>query len=82
MIRLGEIIGKQRAHDAVYHAAMAAHDEGIPLVDAVMRSPEISGHLTEAEVRAKLDPTQYLGWAAEFVDRVVAGKVEGVSTAP
>lgn len=82
MIRLGEIIGKQRAHDAVYHAAMAAHDEGIPLVDAVMRSPEISGHLTEAEVKAKLDPTQYLGWAAEFVDRVVAGGVAGVSTAP
>lgn len=70
MIRLGERIGRQHAHDAVYQAAMRAHDEGVTLKEAVLRDAEIRDRFTESEIDALLDPTQYLGWAGEFVDRV------------
>ena len=70
MIRLGERIGRQHAHDAVYQAAMRAHDEGVTLKEAVLRDAEIRDRFTESEIDALLDPTQYLGSAGEFVDRV------------
>lgn len=76
MIRLGALIGRQRAHDAVYHASMQAHDEGVRLKDTISRDPDIAGRFSEAEIEELLDPCNYLGWAGSFVDRVVAGSVE------
>lgn len=81
MIRLGELIGRQRAHDAVYHAAMLAHDESISLKEAVMRETEIRERISETEIESLLDPTKYLGWATSFVDRVTSGRSVEVPTA-
>ncbi len=80
MIRLGEIIGRQRAHDAVYAAAMQAHDMKVTFKSAAMIHPDIAGRISEDEIDSILDPTNYLGWATSFVDRVVAGQPEEVRT--
>lgn len=74
MIRLGETIGRQRAHDVVYKVSMLAHETGVPFVTAALDCAEIKAVLSEEQVKELLEPRQYLGWATAFVDQVVAGQ--------
>jgi adenylosuccinate lyase len=71
MLALGEKIGKQTAHEVVYAVAMKAQEEGIPFRKALMADPQVTPHLSAAEIERLLDPTAYIGLAPQIVDGVV-----------
>ncbi|MAS37807.1 MAG: adenylosuccinate lyase [Anaerolineaceae bacterium] len=72
MLALGEHIGRQHAHDAVYEAAMRAFEARQPFADVLKQDAAITAHLQPAQIDALLDPTQYTGLAAAYVDRVLS----------
>jgi 3-carboxy-cis,cis-muconate cycloisomerase len=72
MMGLGPYLGRQRAHDLVYDICREVAVTGTPLIDLLERNPEISRHLSRAELERLVDPAHYLGLAGEMVDRVLA----------
>ncbi|GAC1541114.1 MAG: adenylosuccinate lyase [Herpetosiphon sp.] len=72
MLALARHIGKQSAHDQVYHTAMDAVAAGQPLQDAVRSNPVIMSHLTPSDIDMLFDYRRQLGLCPQFVDRVVA----------
>jgi 3-carboxy-cis,cis-muconate cycloisomerase len=73
MLALGQHIGRQHAHDAVYEAAMYAFERRIPLGEVLKQNPVITAHLNAKTIDGLLDPAQYTGLAGAFVDRVLRG---------
>jgi 3-carboxy-cis,cis-muconate cycloisomerase len=67
MMELAPRIGRQRAHDLIYDAAMEA-DRGASLHEAVRADPELA---SAADLEALLDPAGYTGLAAHFADEAV-----------
>ena len=74
MMGLGPYLGRQRAHDLVYDICREVAVTGTPLIDLLARNPEISRHLSRAELERMVDPANYLGLAGEMVDRVLASE--------
>ena len=72
MMGLGPYLGRQRAHDLVYDICREATTSRTSLVELLARNPEISKHLSRAELERMVDPAHYLGLAGEMVDRVLA----------
>ena len=70
MLRLGEFVGRQVAHDIVYDAAMAAFEQRRPLADLLLEDLRVTAHLSADEIDALLQPEAYTGLAGVFVDRV------------
>ena len=60
MMTLAPLVGRGRAHDIVHHAL----DAGGPA--ALYGDPEISQHLSAADIAAALDPANYLGDSASI----------------
>jgi 3-carboxy-cis,cis-muconate cycloisomerase len=71
MMELAPVIGRQRAHDLIYDAAMAA-EEGMSLRDALLAAPELAGRV--AELESLLDPAAYTGLSAHFADEVLRAR--------
>ena len=71
MLRLGERIGRMRAHDLVYDLAMEAFASGRALGDLLKASAEVTKHLAPRELDELLDPERYLGQSREIVARAV-----------
>jgi 3-carboxy-cis,cis-muconate cycloisomerase len=71
MLRLGERLGRNTAHDLVYEAAMAAFEGRGSFRDLLLGDPRVATHLGAEELDRLLDPTAYTGFAAAFVIRVV-----------
>jgi 3-carboxy-cis,cis-muconate cycloisomerase len=72
MMGLGPTLGRQRAHDLVYDICRKVIATGRPLADLLAEDPEISKHMSRAELAKLCDPANYLGQAGEMVDRVLA----------
>lgn len=70
MLALGQHIGRQPAHDLIYEAAMESFERREAFADVLKRRPEVMRHLDAAAIDALLDPAQYTGLAAHFVDHV------------
>ena len=71
MLALAEKVGRQTAHDVVYHCAMRTVDEGVPFRRTLAEDATVAQHLTPAEIERLLDPRRYTGLSGEFVDRVL-----------
>jgi len=71
MFALGEHLGRQDAHDIVYACAMEAIESETPFIDVLMKHSDVNNHLTIDNLSTLLDPTQYTGLAAQFVDQVL-----------
>lgn len=71
MLALGRHIGRQPAHDIIYEAAMLAFEGGTPFAETLKADSRIMAHLAPSEIDALLDPVQYTGLSAAYVDRVV-----------
>lgn len=84
MLELGRSIGRQRAHDVVYEATMAAYEARRPLAEVLAEDARIREHLTPAQIAKLLDPASYLGLAGTFVDRLVgaAQRARGMEQHP
>jgi 3-carboxy-cis,cis-muconate cycloisomerase len=73
MMRLAPLLGRQRAHDVVYDACMLAYEQGRPLRELLLATPDIGSAVGAEALDEMLDPRNYVGLSAEFVDRVLAG---------
>ena len=71
MMGLAPRIGRGQAHDLVSRAAGRATDQGKTLREALVNDQDIMRHLTIEEVERLLEPANYLGVAAQMVDRVL-----------
>ena len=71
MLALGQHIGRQTAHDVVYESAMKAEEEDQPFREVLAADPRVAQHLSVETIDQLLDPNQYTGLAAVFVDRVM-----------
>jgi 3-carboxy-cis,cis-muconate cycloisomerase len=71
MLALGQFIGRQTAHDVVYAAAMTAFEQGQPFAAVLKASAEVRAHLSAETIDSLLDPVQYTGLSAAYVDRVL-----------
>lgn len=71
MMQLGQVIGRQHAHEVVYAACAEALTSQRSLYEVLLAVPEVAQHLTPAQLAALLEPTNYLGVAGEQVDQVL-----------
>ncbi len=71
MMGLAPVIGRGEAHHVVKHACDIALAQGISLADALERDPTVSARLDRAAIEKLIDPTNYLGSAQGFIDRVI-----------
>ncbi len=85
MLALGQVIGRQTAHDVVYECAMktisrlGSHHGESGLDTNIFREEllanlHVAAHFTAAELDRLLDPSGYTGYAVAFVDRVVMAR--------
>jgi 3-carboxy-cis,cis-muconate cycloisomerase len=81
MMRLGEQIGRQKAHDLVYEACELSIEEGRSLYSILATEPEISLVISQDELRNLLEPTNYVGLAPFFVDQVIGHQNDNLPTA-
>lgn len=65
-------LGKSEAHQRVEEATRVAMRDGSTLAEALMSDPQVTQHLTRAEIHERLSPEAYLGAARAFVERVLA----------
>jgi 3-carboxy-cis,cis-muconate cycloisomerase len=72
MMGLGPALGRQRAHDLVYHICREVVAGKGTFLDLLAADPEISAHKDRADLAALLNPANYCGLAGEMVDRVLA----------
>ena len=69
MMGLAPAIGRQRAHEVVYDACREVSAGTRTLLQVLAEDDEVSASFTEDQLKALLDPRNYLGVAAEMVDR-------------
>jgi 3-carboxy-cis,cis-muconate cycloisomerase len=69
MMGLAPRLGRQQAHDLVYDACRAAAESGRPLLELLCADAAIAAHMDRSELERLLDPGNYLGSAAQMVDR-------------
>jgi len=71
MMKMGQRIGRQEAHEIVYEAAMKAFEKGLPFKTVLLEDKRVLDNFNVDEIDAVLDPHNYTGSAGCFVDRVV-----------
>jgi 3-carboxy-cis,cis-muconate cycloisomerase len=67
-------LGRAGAHAAVSRACAQAVAEGRPLIDVLEATPEVVQWVGRETLDRLLDPTQYVGAAAELIKRVLEAK--------
>lgn len=72
MLALAEKIGKQSAHRLVYESSLAAVRDDRTFREAVLGTPAIVAHFSEAEIESLLDYRGAAGHCGAMVDRVLA----------
>ena len=82
MMALAPTIGRQRAHDVVYAACRRAEQSGEELGAVLIGEPEITACLGPQAITRLLDPENYVGFAREFIDRVLVDVGLGTSGTP
>ncbi|HST63654.1 MAG TPA: lyase family protein [Mycobacteriales bacterium] len=68
---LAAALGKAEAKTVIGAASATATASGRPLAAVLKDDPQVSEHLSAAEIDALLDPVEYLGVAGHLVDRAL-----------
>jgi len=63
-------VGRQHAYEIMRQSSMQAFEEKRELADVLLKNETVTSKLSEAEIRALLDPHQYIGTAVQQVDRL------------
>lgn len=71
-LSLARHMDRGAAHALVARACRHAVDRGEPLREVLLREPEVSRHLSVAQIDHLCDPAAYLGLAEAWVDRVLS----------
>lgn len=72
-LALGRSLGKQGAHHLVEAACRDAVQTGRTLQEVLTALPQVQSILSPAELARLLEPANYLGHAADFVQRTIDG---------
>lgn len=72
-VALTSLVGKLAAKDVMSRVSAAAARTGRPLADVLAEEPEIVAAGAPGQLRALVDPREYLGVAGDLVDRAVRG---------
>jgi adenylosuccinate lyase len=72
MLRLGQTIGRQHAHDVVYEAAQAVAVEGGSFAGRLAADARVAAHLDADAISALLDPTAYTGLCGQMAREAAA----------
>ena len=72
MMALAPHVGREEAHDMVAAACHRALAGGRHLLEELQADAAITAHLPRERLVELLEPSNYTGFAAEFVDRVLA----------
>ena len=75
MMDLGRTLGRAYAHDVVYDLCRKAVVEGRDLVDLLSEDEQVSRKLSRKELESLCDPSNYLGYSVEMVDRVLQNSI-------
>jgi len=75
MMALATHAGRGAAHDLVYACCREALETGTPLIDQLRKRKEITDHLDSDTLTHLVDPANYLGAAAQMVDRVLSVRI-------
>ena len=68
MLALGEIIGRQQAHEVVYEAAQSVVRQGKTFAEVLASDPRITAHLDEAAIQELLDPLPKTGLSKQIAE--------------
>lgn len=71
MMHLAPKLGRMTAHDIVYATCMKAYEEEDTMEHALKAEPRVRQAFTDEEIASMLDPHNYIGYAPNFVDRVL-----------
>ena len=63
-------VGRQQAHEIMRQASMQAFESRRELAEVLLENDQVTGHLRPEEIRALLDPHQYIGTAVSQVERL------------
>jgi 3-carboxy-cis,cis-muconate cycloisomerase len=66
MLQLGEIIGRQRAHEVVYEDAQKSAKEGIPFAAVLFADPRVTDHVSLPVLEGLLDPVGRTGLSSDI----------------
>lgn len=69
MLTLGHYLGRQDAHDVIYDGSMTAFEEDRMLLDVLLEDERVTSKISEEVLRELLEPVNYTGSCAKFVDR-------------
>lgn len=78
MFGIARHVGRMTAHDIVMRAAQRSAETGGTLFDALLADDTVREHLTREELRALLEPSNYLGQAIPITDSVVQSYARSV----
>ncbi len=79
MFFLGNKMGKQTAHQLIYETSMEALEKEEPLVDLLLKRPEVAGKFSRAEIEQTINPENHIGMSEEITRRAieyVAGELQ------
>ncbi len=65
-------LGKQQAHELVERACRTCSDEGVTLLAVLDADAKVRAHLSTGDLERLLDPRNYIGAAAHFIDRALS----------
>ena len=71
MFYLGTKIGKQTAHHVVYEICMEAIESKQPVLDLLLKHPEIDGKFEREELIETIDPSRHVGLSKELTDLTI-----------
>lgn len=74
MMGLAPAMGRNEAHDIVYAACRVALESKQTLANVLKGNPEVTQLVTDVEIEAMCSPSNYLGSAAQMVDKMLAEK--------
>lgn len=72
MMHLAPKLGRMTAHDIVYRTCMKAYEEEEQMETALKGEPKVREAFTDKEIADMLNPRNYIGYAPQFADRVLA----------
>jgi 3-carboxy-cis,cis-muconate cycloisomerase len=76
---LGKHIGRPAAHQLIEIASRKAAAEKKHLREVLSADPQVTSHLSTAELEKLFEPLNYTGVAGQFIDRAIAASKVGAS---
>ena len=74
MMGLAPALGRNEAHDVVYAACRVALEQKRTLADVLKANEDVTRLVSLEQIDAMCEPTNYLGCAAQMVDKALAAK--------